>query len=213
MGDISVLSGERSVSSLLGVVLMVAVVVIVGSTLTVFAFSFGDSVSSVAPTADIEFESRYFGDGVAKNDSVVVTHDGGDRLRRTQLEVVVGGTTVFNETDDSESNNASPSTDVKGLVVEIDGDQFNDLNKPPALSPAGTRDGPPGDSDGSDPGVVNEWEENVTAGQRLVVQERNAGQSVDVLQPCDRIRVIWRGDEETAIIDEGVVGPSTGCAG
>jgi flagellin-like protein len=213
MGESSVTTVDRGVSSLIGVLLMVAVAVIVASTLTVFAFSFGDSVSSVAPTADIEFESQYFGDGVAKNDSVVITHDGGDRLRRTRLEVVVGGTTVFNETDDSESNNSSPSNDVKGLIVEIDDDYFNDLNKPPAISPPETRDGPPGNGNGSDPGVVNEWEENVTAGQRLVIQERNAPQAVDVMQPCDRIRVIWRGEEETAIIDEGVVGQSTGCSG
>ncbi|WP_324760806.1 type IV pilin [Haloarcula sp. GH36] len=204
---------DRGVSSLIGVVLMVGVVVLVGTLLTVLAFSFGDSVSSVAPTADIEFESRYFGDGVAKNDSVVITHGGGDRLRRTRLEVVVGGTTVFNDTADSESNNASPSTDVKGLIVEISDDEFNDLNKPPSIAPADTRGGPPGDGDGSDPGVVNEWEENVTAGQRLVIQERNAPKAVDVLEPCDPITVIWRGQEATAIIDEGTVAPGTGCDG
>jgi hypothetical protein len=186
---------------------MVAVAVLMGTLLTVLAFSFGASTTEVAPTADITFESQYFGDGVAKNDSVVVTHTGGDRLLRTRLEVVIDGTTVFNDTADSESNNPTPATDVKGLIVEVDDDQFNDLNKPPAISPAGTRDGPPGDGDGSDPGVVNEWEENVTAGQRLVIQERNDPQSYDVMEAGDTIKVLWRGEENSAIIAEGVIAP------
>jgi hypothetical protein len=176
----------------------------------VSVFAISQAASEPAPNADIEFEFANFDDGVPKNDTLVITHTGGDRLDRDRLEVRVGDDVVYNVTDDSESNNAT--FEVPGLVVEVDGDDFNDLNKPcridgQRVSPNGTCSGPPGDDDGSDPGVVVEWAENVSAGQRLVIQERSAGQAYDVLQPGETVTVVYRGEQFTAVVAEATVAP------
>ena len=189
--------GGRGTSSVIGVLLLTVVAVIVGSTLAVFALQFGASVTETAPVAELEITSNYFDDGVPQNDSVTITHVGGDRLDREHLEIRVGDNLVYNRTDDSESNGKN----VRGLIVEVDDDDFNDLNKPGRLSPEDTVDGgPPGDSDGSDPGVVLEWEEEVQAGQRLVIQERNDPQALDVMSAGDTVTVTWRDSGKTAII-------------
>lgn len=188
----------RGTSSVIGVLLLTVVAVIAGSTLAVFALQFGSGVTETAPAAELEITSNYFDDDVPQNDSVTITHVGGDRLVREHLEVRVGGELVYNRTADSESN--SETNNVRGLIVEVNDDDFNDLNKPGRLSPKDTRDGPPGDSDGSDRGVVLEWEEEVQAGQRLVIQERNDPQALDVMSPGDTVTVTWRDSGTTAII-------------
>lgn len=197
-------AGSRAASSTVGVLLLAATAIVVAATLSVFALQFGDAVTATAPVADIEIESDYFGDGVPKNDSVTLTHRGGDRLEREHLEIYVGDDLVYNRTDDSESN--SPTNNVQGLLVEVDDDEFNDLNKPGRLSPPGTVGGPPGDGDGSDPGVVLEWESTVQAGQQLVIQERNAPQAYDVMSAGETVRVVWREDGTTAVVAEATVG-------
>ncbi len=191
-------SGGRGASTVIGVLLLTAVAVIVGGTLAVFALQFGAGVTETAPVADVEITSNYFDDGVPKNDSVTITHVGGDRLEREHLEVRVGDNLVYNRTADSESN--SDENNVQGLIVEVDDDEFNDLNKPGRLSPDDTVGGPPGDGDGSDRDVVLEWEEEVQAGQRLVIQERNDPEALDVMSAGDTVTVIWRDEGTTAII-------------
>ncbi|MFC4406627.1 type IV pilin [Haloarchaeobius iranensis] len=202
-------SDEDAATSPIAVVLMVGLVFATVVTVAVYVPQFLQEPPEPAPSARVTIESANFGDGVAKNDTVVVTHVGGDRLDRDRLTVLVGGETVYNGTEDSESSSAT--FDVPGLVVEVDDDEFNDLNKPcrvdgERVSPAGTCGGPPGDTDGSDSGVVLEWAENVSAGQRLVIQERNAGQAYDVVQPGESVTVIYRGDDFTAVLAETTVG-------
>ncbi|WP_246986052.1 type IV pilin [Halorientalis marina] len=196
---------ENAFASLVGILLLVAVLVIVAATVAVVAFGFGESVTEVAPSASIAIQEDNFGDGVPRNDSLTFVHRAGDTLDRSRLEIRIDGVPVYNDTSDSESN--SDTNEVRGLIVEVDDDEFNDLNKPGRLSPADTVGGPPGDADGSDPGVVLEWEAEVRAGQRLVVQERNATKAADVIQPGDRVVVVWRGEETSAIITESTVAP------
>lgn len=199
---------QTAVTSAMGVLLMVVVTVIVGATVALFALQLGEDISDVEPYARIEFESNYFGDGVSYNDSVTITHAGGDRLRRDSLEVYIGDDLVYNETDNSETNLGN-SKEVPGLILEVDDDEFNDLNKPCRFKPEDCDPSdPPGDSDGADPGVVFEWEETVYAGQRLTIQERNdPDKSYDVMEPGDTIKVIYKGDGYRALIDEGTVAP------
>lgn len=200
---------QTGVTSVMGVLLMVVVTVIVGATVALFALQLGEDTTDVGPTAQMHFESNYFGDGVPLNDSVTITHAGGDKLRRDRLEVYIGDDLVYNQTDNSESNLGSNGTAVPGLILEVDDDDFNDLNKPCRFKSEDCNSSdPPGDSDGADPSVVFEWEETVSAGQRLTIQERNdTDDSYDVMEPGDTIKVIYRGDGYTSLIAEGTVAP------
>ena len=203
------MSDARAVAPIISTILMVTVAVIVAATVAVFALQLGEDVSEKGPNAVVEIETNYLNDGVDKNDSVTITHIAGDELDRERLEVTIGDELVYNETDDSETTN--PSFAVPGLIVEVnDGDEFNDLNKPcfvdrQRVSPTGTCGGPPGDSDGSDRGVGLEWAEDVNAGERIVIQERNAAKAVDVIQPGDEITVVYRGEEFTAILAQETI--------
>jgi FlaG/FlaF family flagellin (archaellin) len=201
------LDEQTGMTSVIGVLLLVVTTVIIGATVIVFTLQIGEDVSDPGPNAQIDIESSYFGDGVQYNDSVTITHRGGDRLSRDRLEVYVGGNLVYNETDNSESNIGDNGTKVPGLILEVDDDEFNDLNKPCRFKPETcTASDPPGDSDGADPSVIFEWEETVNAGQRLTIQERNApNDSYDVMQPGDTVKVIYRGDGYTELIAETTV--------
>jgi hypothetical protein len=197
----------------MGVVLMVALVLAGIAMVALLVPQFGTYTSDPAPVTDFQFEAESLGDGVGKNDSVTITHVGGDKLERDRIEITVDGMTVYNETADSESTNSGFA--VPGLVVEVDpGNDFNDLNKPcrvdgKRVSPKGTCGGPPGDGDGSDPSVVLEWAENVTAGQTLVIQERNHTNSYDVIQPGDTIKILYHGEDFSAILAEWTVDSET----
>lgn len=206
MGDDS-----RAVSPVISVILLVAVAVILAGTISVFVLDLGESVSDTGPTVDFEIEYAYFDDGVAKNDSIRITHLAGDKLRREQLEITIGDDVVYNETADSETT--SDDNVVPGLVVEVDDGEFNDLNKPcfvdgERASPKGTCGGPPGDGDGSDSGVVLEWTEEVEAGQSIVIQERNATKAYDVIQPGEKITITYEGDGFSAVLAEETVAPT-----
>ena len=199
----------RGVAPVIAVVLMVAVVVVLATTISVFLLVVGDSVSETAPNAELEIEFDHLDDGVEKNDTVRIVHVAGDQLERERLEVVIGDDIVYNETADSETTNENFA--VPGLVVEVDGnDDFNDLNKPcrvdgERVSPEGTCGGPPGDSDGSDSGVVLQWANTVSAGETIVIQERNAAQAVDVIEPGETVTVIYRGDGFSAVLAQQTV--------
>lgn len=195
----------RASSTSIGVILMVGVVLVAATAVTVSTFSFGQKLSGgEAPVAALDVEYERFSDGVDKNDAVILTHVSGDRLDRRQLEVTVGDDTVYNETDDSESNGGT----VSGLQLEVDSDDFNDLNKPCRFKPGDcSPSDPPGDGDGADPSVTLQWEENVSAGQQVVIQERNNGTTYDVMQPGETITVSYRGDGFTTVIHRETVAP------
>ncbi|MFC7058320.1 type IV pilin [Halovenus salina] len=202
-----ILRDESGVASVIGVVLLVAVTVLLGATVTVFALDLAETQSEPRANAYIEFDWRYLDDGVALNDSVVITHMSGDVLEREDLEVYIGGELVYNETENSESNVGSGSG-VPGLILEVDDNDFNDLNKPCRFKPKDcSPSDPPGHFNGSDPGVVFEWEENVSAGQRLTIQERNNSDSYDVIEPGDTIKVVYRRDGFTSVIAEETIEP------
>jgi len=197
---------QTGVTSVIGVLLLVVTTVIIGATVVVFALQIGEDVSEPGPSAKMHIESHYFGDGVQYNDSVTIMHAGGDRLQRDRLEVYIGDDLVYNETDNSESNAGKK---VPGLILEVNDDDFNDLNKPCRFKQSDCADSdPPGDSDGADPSVIFEWEETVNAGQRLTIQERNDPQnSYDVMEPGDTVKVIYRGDGYTELIAKETVAP------
>lgn len=71
-------SEDAAVSPVISVILMVAIVVILGAVVSVFALSLGESATAPAPNADFEFETLEDGD-------VRITHASGDALEGSQL--------------------------------------------------------------------------------------------------------------------------------
>ncbi|MFD1641290.1 type IV pilin [Halohasta litorea] len=70
---------DRGVSPVIGVILMVAITVILAAVIGAFVLGLGDQVSNNAPQASFSFE---FAD-----DNVTVTHNGGDNIPNSTLNV------------------------------------------------------------------------------------------------------------------------------
>jgi len=75
---------DRGVTSIIGVLLMVAVVVVVAATMTVFVFDIGSGLESTAPNAETEYE--LVADGPER--TVAITLSAGDGVATDQLYVV-----------------------------------------------------------------------------------------------------------------------------
>jgi len=87
------LTDREAVSPVIGVILMVAITVILAAVIGTFVLGLGDQVQDTAPQASFNFEfDQGAGDFSDTNDSLTVTHDGGDTLDRAQVSVTVGGT-------------------------------------------------------------------------------------------------------------------------
>ncbi|WP_276275855.1 type IV pilin N-terminal domain-containing protein [Haloarcula regularis] len=91
----NILGADDAVSSVISVVLMVAIVVILGAVVSVFALGIGESVDSTVPSANFEFEYESSGG------EVTVTHSNGDSLSGSQVRFAGAATeqTSFGGTD------------------------------------------------------------------------------------------------------------------
>ncbi|WP_318568253.1 type IV pilin N-terminal domain-containing protein [Salinigranum marinum] len=85
------LTEDRAVSPVIGVILMVAITVILAAVIGTFVLGLGDQVSESAPQAQFSFD---FANGTYGT----ITHDGGDSIDDSTLSVVVGGATVYSGT-------------------------------------------------------------------------------------------------------------------
>jgi flagellin-like protein len=174
---------DRGVSPVIGTILMVAVVVILAAVIGGFVFGFG-SPSEQPPATSITITSERIGDGIAKNDAVVLEHQAGETFGRGRITVTIGPDEVFNSSIVEDiGGDGSVGARLQGLVVQVDPGPYNDLNKPGS--------GPPGQADGDSANVVVQWGDGIDHGDRLVIQERNAGPAYDVIQEGERVRVVW----------------------
>jgi flagellin-like protein len=73
------LTEDRAVSPVIGVILMVAITVILAAVIGTFVLGLGDQVSDSAPQASMSFEFNDTG--------VNITHEGGETLERSTLNV------------------------------------------------------------------------------------------------------------------------------
>jgi flagellin-like protein len=73
------LTEDRAVSPVIGVILMVAITVILAAVIGTFVLGLGDQVSDNAPQASMSFEFNDTG--------VNITHEGGETLERSNLNV------------------------------------------------------------------------------------------------------------------------------
>jgi FlaG/FlaF family flagellin (archaellin) len=81
---------------------MVAITVILAAVIGTFVLGLGDQVQSSAPNANFQFEYDDGGDGFNSGDagsstadSLTVTHNGGQDVDPSNIEITVGGTTVY----------------------------------------------------------------------------------------------------------------------
>jgi flagellin-like protein len=86
---------EDAVSPVIGVILMVAITVILAAVIGTFVLGLGDQVQSSAPNANFQFEYDDSGDGFSNtNDQMEVTHNGGQDVEKSNVEIQVGDQTL-----------------------------------------------------------------------------------------------------------------------
>ena len=81
--------GDRGVSPVIGVILMVAITVILAAVIGAFVLGLGDQVSNNAPTASFEFDFDDERNGT-------ITHGGGEDIEGDSITVTLNGTDMYN---------------------------------------------------------------------------------------------------------------------
>lgn len=83
---------DRGVTSVLGVVLMVAVTIILASVIGVYVLGIGSDLTETSPQTSFEFShSTSPGD----TNSTTIVHGGGDTFQADSVEITIGGETVY----------------------------------------------------------------------------------------------------------------------
>ena len=89
------LTEDRAVSPVIGVILMVAITVILAAVIGTFVLGLGDQVSENAPQASLSFDYD------TGSNNVNVTHEGGASLEASTLELVGSSSGSINDTTTS----------------------------------------------------------------------------------------------------------------
>ena len=84
------ITSQRAVSPVIGVILMVAITVILAAVVGTFVIGLGDSIGT-SPTANFNFQ---YTNTTGSDDTLVITHSGGDTIDGSQLSVVASGITL-----------------------------------------------------------------------------------------------------------------------
>ncbi|WP_318568252.1 type IV pilin N-terminal domain-containing protein [Salinigranum marinum] len=82
------LTEDRAVSPVIGVILMVAITVILAAVIGTFVLGLGDQVSESAPQAQFTFNLD------SSTDQLTITHDGGDAISSDNINITGGGNDV-----------------------------------------------------------------------------------------------------------------------
>ena len=105
----TLLTEDDAVSPVIGVILMVAITVILAAVIATFVLGLGDSVSNNAPQAQFSFD--YEDDEFSSNDTIHVTHDGGDDLTLSEIQITVNGNDALeDDASDYDTTNNFKST-------------------------------------------------------------------------------------------------------
>lgn len=88
------LTEDRAVSPVIGVILMVAITVILAAVIGTFVLGLGDQVSDNAPQASFSFDFSSNDNGFTGEaaDAVNITHEGGETIENSTLDVSGDGT-------------------------------------------------------------------------------------------------------------------------
>jgi len=82
----NLIDDEKAVSPVIGVILMVAITVILAAVIGTFVLGLGDQVQDTSPQASFGFDYTA-GDA----DTLEITHETGDELTASNVEVVISG--------------------------------------------------------------------------------------------------------------------------
>ncbi|MBP2251167.1 flagellin-like protein [Halarchaeum solikamskense] len=95
------LSDDRGVSPVIGVILMVAITVILAAVIGTFVLGLGSNVGNNAPSATFDYQYNDWG---TDSEGLNITDQGGDAIDKSTLTVTVGDDTIYN---DSSPNNTT----------------------------------------------------------------------------------------------------------
>ncbi|WP_276260192.1 type IV pilin N-terminal domain-containing protein [Haloglomus litoreum] len=131
---------QRGVSSVIGAVLAVAIVVMLGSVIGTFALSFGDSVQPQAPQVQVSHAVTDDADPL-----IAITHESGESLAIDQLYVTastpvdIGSATTAN--DDHASEREAFAESSGGNPPQVDIGETWDAGETVYLDPEGDIEG------------------------------------------------------------------------
>ncbi|WP_135828465.1 type IV pilin [Halorussus halobius] len=114
-------SDDSAVSPVIGVILMVAITVILAAVIGTFVLDLGNQVQSSSPTASFSFDQH-------SNSSVTVTHDGGDTIPHSNIEVTVNGSDAKNNGGSKVWNSGEVSAGNSAQIVKYGQDANNDVS-------------------------------------------------------------------------------------
>jgi len=113
-----VFGDDRAVSPVIGVILMVAITVILAAVIGTFVLGLGDQLQSTTPQAQFGFSTTSVDVGVSGGGSteavtaVQITHEAGDTIAASDLNVVVDGATSYTKASGSDVVQGQFSGDV-----------------------------------------------------------------------------------------------------
>jgi flagellin-like protein len=111
------LTEDRAVSPVIGVILMVAITVILAAVIGTFVLGLGDQVSESAPQASFSFDFTDSGDGFNGDpgDTVTLTHEGGETLEASNIDVEGDNSTTALSGSFSGAVSAGSSAELTGV--------------------------------------------------------------------------------------------------
>jgi len=86
----NLIDDKKAVSPVIGVILMVAITVILAAVIGTFVLGLGNQVQQTSPNANIAFD--YTNDST-DGDALQITHETGDTIDASQVNIVVSGAT------------------------------------------------------------------------------------------------------------------------
>lgn len=109
--------GDRGVSPVIGVVLMVAIVVVLAAVAGAYLTTFADEGEESAPSfgANVDYDRSTDGDG----QSITITHKKGDNIDVSTLSITVSGAEVVDPT-----NGTRADVEYTGNVLSSVGSEF-----------------------------------------------------------------------------------------
>ena len=183
---------DSGVTSVIGVILLVAVTVIIASVVAVFALDVAESTSQSPPQVEFEVEqvNATVTDGngdEATYKTLEISHKGGDTIEESQLSITVDGKTAYGYEDTTNKLLLEPYWQGTGTVDA--GSEINIISRTNSM-------------DGED--FSTDYEYDIyTSGDGLVPQDDNNNEfeTNTQLRSGETVKIVWKSSDG----QEGVV--------